>query len=187
MRNGIGNDCGASGTRTPAGRQQRARDQRAADAEPARHAAGDKRAEQPSRIPDREDHTNRCRRETELAHGVHEVDREGDAREEVERREVQRDRSPARVAEDVEQAFEQLSLHARRSFGNAPLLALADPREEQGRSCEADRVDEKGVRRGDHITSAPPSPGPPIWAADRLTSSFAFPSTSWSRSTSDGR
>lgn len=35
--------------------------------------------------------------------------------------------------------------------------------------------------------STPPNPGPAIWAADRLISSFALPSTIWSRSTSDGR
>ena len=36
-------------------------------------------------------------------------------------------------------------------------------------------------------TSTPPSPGPAICAADRLSSSFAFPSTRCGRPTSDGR
>ena len=36
-------------------------------------------------------------------------------------------------------------------------------------------------------TSTPAIPGPASEAAERLTSSFELPSTSWSRETSDGR
>ena len=66
-------------------------------------------------------------------------------------------------------------------------LGLADAEDEEAGGDEAQRVDEDGVGRGEDLDEDPPSPGPEIWAAERLISNFELPSMIWSRSTSEGR
>ena len=131
-------------------------------------------------------------REVELAHGEHEEDRERDAREEVRGRRAARLRTKVRIPEDEAESLLELGPDARlapvdRRRLRPRLLACGcrAMKRPDARKLSASRRTAYGAVKTS--TSTPPRPGPPTCAAERLISSFEFPSMIWSRSTSDGR
>ena len=127
--------------------------------------------------------------EVEHPDRVDEEDREGDVAEEVEERRREHERADPRVGPEVAQALQQLDPH-RAAAPRAPAASscvLIRPRK-SAETGEADRVDEDRRRAPSAGRSdTPATPGPAVCEAAMLNCSLAFPSTSCSLRTSDGR
>ena len=165
-----------------------------AEADQPREAARDQRADDRSDVAEAEDEPDLPRREAEVLHDVDDVGRHGDRAEQVRRPGRRGDAAQVPVAQHVAEAGRDLVAQAQArltvlvhmSIGRR--LLAADEEDEDARREEADRIeDDRRSGPSRRWMRPPPIAGPAVWAMVREISSLPLPSTSWSRSTSDGR